>query len=242
MIILYIILALIAVAVVAYLVVNFIPKKMHWLVSLILLAMIVFLGMKIVGSIMKPIKFAKVKRAKYTKVIDNLKMIRDAEVAYNKNNGAYTADKNVLISFIDTGRFPIVDVSTKIIKVRQSGGIYINKEVRVEKITGYTDVRAKFAGRNYKDMFKVPGTDIMFDIKTDTIEKVEGIKSSVFMAQVDKADVLKGMDAYLIAEEKEAIGGTQVKGKFITVGSLEDVKVTGNWPPIYDSKKDREEE
>ncbi len=236
----YIILALLAVAAMAYAVVNFIPKKLHWLISLILLTLIVLLSYKIVGSIMKPIKFAKEKQTRYTKVINNLKMIRDAEVAYNKVNNHYTADKSELINFIETGKFPIVEVTTEIKKVRRSGGIFINKEVRVEKVTGYKDVRADFAGRDYKNMFKVPGSSAMFDVKVDSVEKVEGIKSSVFLAQVDKAVVLKGMDDYLIQEEKEAIGGTQVKGEYISVGSLVDVKVNGNWPPIYDGKKDKE--
>ena len=237
---LYILLALIAVAVVAYLVVNFIPKKLHWLISLILLALIVLLSWKIVGSIMKPIRFATKKKARYTKVIKNLKMIRDAEVLYNKNNNQYTANKNELISFVDTGRLPIIEVSTKIIKVRRRGGITVDKEVREEKVTGYKSVKGEFAGRDYKSMFKVPGTSKEFIVKVDSVEKVEGIKSSVFLAQVDKADVLHGMDAYLIEEEKEAIGGTQVKGEYISVGSLTDVKVNGNWPPIYDGKKEKE--
>ncbi len=235
----YILLALIAVAAVAYVVVNFIPKKLHWLISLILLALIVLMSYKIVGSIMKPIKFAKIKRAKYTKVIHNLKMIKDAEVAYQKNHKHFTADKAALVKFVDSDSIPNIEVSTKIVKVRR-GGITVDKEVRVEKIVSYTPVKSAFAGRDYKNMFKVPGTDIMFDIKADSIEKVEGIMSSVFEAKVDKADVLHGMDSYLIASEKEAIGGTEVKGKFISVGSLEDVKVSGNWPPIYDGRKKKD--
>ncbi|MCF6350665.1 MAG: hypothetical protein L3J23_06490 [Flavobacteriaceae bacterium] len=234
---LYILLALVLIAVVAYIIVNFVPKKLHWLLSLVLLALIVLLSFKIIGSIMKPIKFAKEKKVKYTKVIANLKMIRDAQVAYNKKNGRYTADKSALIAFVDTGKLPITEVKTEIKKINRGGGIVIDKEIRVEKIVGYTNVRKDFAGRDYKNMFKVPGTKKMFDIKIDSVEKVDGIQSSVFLAQVDKADILLGMDAYLIQEEKEAIGGTQVKGKFISVGSLTDVKVTGNWPPIYDGKK-----
>lgn len=236
---LYILIALIAVALLAYAVVNFIPKKMHWIISLILIVLIALLSWKIVGSIMKPIKFAKQKRAKYTKVINNLKMIRDAEVAYNKNYGHFTANKNSLIAFIDTAKFAITEVTTEIKTINRGGGITIDKEIRVEKITGYTPVRAEFAGRDYKNMFKVPGTDKMFTVKVDSVEKVEGIKSSVFLAQVDKAIVLHGMDDYLVQEEKEAIGGTQVKGEYISVGSLSDVKVTGNWPPVYDGKKNK---
>lgn len=237
---LYIIIAIIFVTALAYIVVNKIPKKFHWIISLLLLLLIVILSVKIVGSIKKPIKFAKEKQKRYTQVIKNLKLIRDAEVAYIKNNNVYTADKNALINFIDKDSFPIVEVYTEQKKVNRGGGIFITIDERVEKITGYTPVRAGFAGRDYKNMFKVPGTDKIFDLKVDSVMKIEDIMSSTFLAQVDKADVLHGMDDYLVAEEKEAIGGTQVKGKFIAVGALEDVKITGNWPPIYDGKKNKE--
>lgn len=238
----YIIIAIIVVAALAYIVVNKIPKKFHWVISLLLLLLIVFLSVKIISSIKKPIEFAKEKQKRYAKVISNLKLIRDAEVAYIKNNNAYTADKEALINFIDKDSFPIVEVFTQQKKVNRGGGIFITIDERVEKIAGYKSVKASFAGRDYKNMFKVPGTDKIFDLKVDSVMKIEDIMSSTFLASVDKAYVLHGMDDYLITEEKEAIGGTQVKGKFIAVGSLEDVKVTGNWPPLYDDKKNKKKE
>jgi hypothetical protein len=42
------------------------------------------------------------------------------------------------------------------------------------------------------------------------------------------------MDENLIKQEKEAIGGEEVRGEFIRVGSLTDVSEDGNWPPYYD--------
>ena len=83
-------------------------------------------------------------------------------------------------------------------------------------------------------MMDVPGTDVKFDLKTDFVEKVQGMKVSVFMAKVDKAIVLKGEEISLIKQEKEMLGGNEVRGAFLSVGSLDDVVTNGNWPPLYD--------
>ena len=110
----------------------------------------------------------------------------------------------------------------------------IEVEERVVDTIGYKDVRADFAGRDYKNMFKVPDTDAHFDLKTGYVEKVQGIKSPVFIAQVDKAIVLDGLSEQLIRQEKEALA-PEVTGAYVSVGDLEDVKTNGNWPIIYDT-------
>ena len=71
-------------ALLAYAIVNYIPRKLHWIVSVVLIALAALLVYKINFEIRKPIKFNKAKKVKYAKVINNLKIIRDAEVAYKK--------------------------------------------------------------------------------------------------------------------------------------------------------------
>jgi len=44
------------------------------------------------------------------------------------------------------------------------------------------------------------------------------------------------MDESLIKQEKEAIETDQIKGEYVSVGSLEEVTTGGNWPPKYDRK------
>lgn len=239
--ILKIVLALIAVFVLAYVILKFVPKKLQWIINLVLLGVIVWLSYMIVGSITKPIRFAKEKKARYTKVINNLKMIRDAEVLYEKATNKHTADKNALIRFIDTGSIPVIERKTVVKKVRR-GTITVDKEVVVENVIGHTPVKASFAGRDYKNMFSVNLTNkkkeaktIDISIKTDSVELADNLYGSTFLAEANKSAVLFGMDDYLVAEENESKGGTEVKGKTITVGSLTDVKDTGNWPPFYDA-------
>ena len=70
-------------------------------------------------------------------VINKLKMIRDAEVAYLGTNGKYTSDFDSLISFIDTGRIYITQRSEEIEILA-----YQNEKVTVTIDTiGYVSVK-----------------------------------------------------------------------------------------------------
>ncbi len=232
-----IIVAIIVVSLLAILIVNVIPHKLKPLLSLVLWAAIIFLGYKIYSSIMTPINFNKEKKVRYAKVINNLKMIRDAELAYAEVNRRFTDNKPALISFIDTAQFAITEVKNVVV-TEQRGRITVDVEKRVVDTVGYKPVKSSFEGRDYKNMFKVPGTDKEFDLKVGTIEKVTGVKTPVFEVKVDKAIVLDGMDKDLIRQEKEALGGINVPGEYIQVGSLNEVNSNGNWPPSYDGKKE----
>ncbi|MEN8124983.1 MAG: hypothetical protein ABFR32_07605 [Bacteroidota bacterium] len=235
--ILIIIVSLIAVGLLAYLIVNYIPSKLKPLVSVVLWVVIGYLGYNVYSSIMKPINFNKQKKVKYAKVINNLKIIRDAELAYGEVNRKFTSDKSGLITFIDTANFAITEVKNIVI-TEQRGRITVDVEKRVVDTVGFEPVKKSFEGRDYKNMFKVPGTDAEFELKADVIEKVQGVQTSVFEAKVAKDVVLKGMDKDLINTEKEALGGVNIPGEYITVGSLNEVNSNGNWPPFYDGKKE----
>lgn len=230
----YILLAIVGVAAMAYAIVNLIPRKIHWILSLIFIALIVYLTSLIYGGIMKPINFDKKKRVKYAKVIDNLKMIKDAQIAHRKIVGGYVANPQDLIKFVDTAKFALTQVRTEEFDYK-TGSLTLVKERRVVDTIGFRPLLEDFKDRDFRNMFNVPGTDAQFEMVVDSVEKA-GISSQVFRARVAKGVVLAGLDKKLISEEKEALGGISVKGEFISVGSLSDVKVSGNWPPFYDNK------
>ena len=218
----------------AYVIVNFIPKKLHWIISILLIGLAAFLAYKINFEIQKPINFNKEKKIKYAKVITNLKMLRDAEVAHKKVTGVYTANGENLIKFIDTAKFALTQTKNVPKTINVGGGITKEIEIRVIDTIGYEDVKIQFAGRDYKNMLLIPGTDQKFKIEVGEIEKIAGLKAPVFEIAVDKAVILKGMDMNLVKQEKEALGGEEIRGEFLTVGSLGEVSEDGNWPPFYD--------
>ena len=239
--ILIIIVSILAVAGLAYLIVNKLPAKLKPLLSVVLWVVIVFFAYKIYNSIMEPIKFNNEKKERYAKVIDNLKIIRDAEIAYAEVNRRFTDNYNDLISFIDTAQFAVTEVKNVVV-TEQRGRITVDVEKRIVDTVGFEPVIQSFKGRDYKNMMNVPGTDAKFELKTGTVEKVQGVQASVFEAKVDKAVILEGLNKDLIRQEKEALGGINVPGEFIAVGSLEEVNSNGNWPPFYDGPKEQSEE
>ena len=227
---------------VAYAIVKFVPLKMRWLVSILLLVVSIFLGYKIYNGIMEPINFDIEKKVKYAKVIENLKIIRDAEVAHYEVSGNYTKNKAGLIQFIDTAQFAITEARDTVIKVDRGGGI--TEEVSKKKIDtiGYEPVLSRFKGVDYKNMFKVPGIEGKeFDLFVGLVEKVAGLKVPVFEAKTDKEAILKGMNPSLVKQELEAITSDQIKGPFVSVGSLEEVTTGGNWPPSYDKPSEKKD-
>ena len=239
--ILIIIVSILLVGGLAYLIVNKLPAKLKPIVSVALWVVIVYFGYQIYQSIMTPINFNKEKKKRYALVIENLKTIRDAELAYASVNRKFTDKYQDLVNFIENDSFAITEVKN-IVVTEQRGRITIDVEKRVVDTVGFEMVSSSFEGRNYKEMMNVPGTDAKFELKTGTVEKVQGVKASVFEAKVDKAVVLEGLDKDLIRQEKEALGGINVPGEYIAVGSLEDVNSNGNWPPFYDGSKEETED
>ncbi|CAM1354485.1 hypothetical protein [Tenacibaculum insulae] len=229
------ILAAVVVAILlAVLIVKFVPLKMRWLISILLLAATAFLAYKIYGGIMEPIHFAKEKEVRYAKVIKNLKLIRDAEVKYKEVYRTYTNSKDSLINFIENGQLALVETKNVEEEVDRGGGIMIKVSRKQIDTIGYEPVAKYFNGKDYKGMFNVPGTDKQFELATGKVEKVAGLLVPVFEVKTDKTSILKGLSTSLVKQELEALETDQIKGAFVSVGSLNEVTTGGNWPPSYD--------
>ncbi|MBS9774801.1 MAG: hypothetical protein KGV59_06575 [Tenacibaculum sp.] len=229
--------AVVATFVLAYLIVKFVPLKLRGVVSVILFAISVYLAYLIYGSIMEPINFDKEKKVRYAKVIEHLKLIREAEEKYKEVKGKYEKNKSTLIKFIETDSLAITESKSVEKSVHVGGGITKKISVRKVDTIGYEKVINSFKGKDYKNMFKVPGTDKEFTIEVGEVEKVKGLMVPVFEAKVDKESVLKGLNKVLILQELQALETDQIKGAFISVGSLEEITTGGNWPPFYEKLK-----
>lgn len=235
-----IIAAIIITGAVAFLIVKFLPLKLRPLVSILLLVLAVFLTWKIYDGVMKPINFHKNKQVVYEKVIDQLKMIRDGQIAHKEVTGVYSKSINGLVQFIDTAQLALTNTTTVVERVNKGTKwqpIMVDVEKRVTDTIGYEPVLNRFTGRDYKNMAKVPGTDKEFELETGKVDKFN-VQVDVFFAKANKTDVLIGLDPSLVKQELEVITSDEIKGPFISVGSLNEVTTGGNWPPSYD-KNDR---
>lgn len=76
------------------------------IIQVVLIAAAIFLAYKIWDSIQTPINFTKEKTAKYEAVIESLKDIRKAEIAFKDVNGKFCGDFDSLIHFVKYGQIP----------------------------------------------------------------------------------------------------------------------------------------
>ncbi len=230
------ILAAVAVVVLlAFLIVKFIPLKLRGLISILLLVASVYLAYLIYGGIMEPIKFNKEKKVRYAKVIKNLKVIRNAQVKYNEVYNKYASNKAEIIRFIENDSLAITQTDNYDSIVDIGGGLTESKTFKRTIITDYEYIKDFFDGVDYNEAFKVPGTSDEFKIETGEIEKVAGLMVPVFIVKADKKAILEGMNKSLVKRELEAKETDQIKGEFVSIGSLSEVSTGGNWPPAYDN-------
>ncbi len=201
--------------------------------------LIVFFSYKIYDSINSPINFNKVKNERYKKVINRLKQIRTAQIAYKDVNGIYSDNFDSLVSFIDSGIFTLVEKrDSSFLEYNRTYRIDMLKEIIVIDTLGTVSVRDSLFknSEEYKQMSQIPidGVDEEFTINSQIINK-NNYKVSVFEVKVSKNIILYDQDEFLVNQENETVSVDGVNGSEIILGSLTDVSVNGNWPTIFDA-------
>jgi len=187
---------------------------------------------------MGPIDFNKVRDQRYAKVINRLKEIRKAQIAYKDVNGKYSKSFDTLIKFIDEGFFTLIEKrDSSYLEYDRTYRIDMLKEIVVIDTLGTINVKDSlfYKNNNYVDMAIIPidGIDALFSIDADKIEKNSGGSISYY---VDVFEVKVSKD--LLKQENETISVDGVNGPNIILGSMTNVSINGNWPTIFDASKD----
>ena len=202
----------------------------------------IFFSYKIYDSINKPINFNEVKYNRYYDVIDRLKEIRTAQIAYKDVKGIYSNNFDSLINFIDNGIFTLVEKrDSSYLEYDRIYRIDMLKEIVVVDTLGFVSVKDSLFKNNttYKEMKKVPiqGIDTVFQIDAKII-MINDYKAPVFEVKVSKNIVLFDQDEDLLKLENETISIDGVNGSEIILGSLNEVSTNGNWPKVFDAKRE----
>ncbi|WP_027125141.1 hypothetical protein [Gelidibacter mesophilus] len=215
---------------------KFVPKNFKPILHILLWAVIAFLGYSTFMSVYGEIQFNELKEKRYAIVIEKLKDIRDAELAYKQVNGKFTDSFETLISFVDNGKYTIVQrKDSSIVDVEMTkrfGGVTMMKDIVIVDTLGFVPVKDSLFGADtrYKTMMNVPvgKSGAKFDLKAGMLDNIP-----VFEASVDKAIILDGEDNNLISKEKQVVSVDGVNGPKLMVGSMDEVKTIGNWPKNY---------
>ncbi|MFD2725866.1 hypothetical protein [Hyunsoonleella rubra] len=226
---------------------KFLPKKLKPVLILALWALIGLLAYNTFMSVYGPIKFNKLKEKRYQVVIDQLKDIRDAQLAHKQVTGKFAGDFNNLVKFIDTAKFTLTQRRDSSVVdeelTRRYGGVETFKDIVIIDTLGTKSVKDSIFkdSDRYKRMMNVPvgKPGSKFELKAGFIEQND-IRIPVFEALVKKEVVLHDQDKNLINVENEVISSVVgVQGDAIRIGSMEEAQTTGNWAKFYDTKEEQ---
>ena len=217
---------------------KFISKYKRIIESVLWVLIFVF-AYQVYNSINAPIKFNEVKNDRYLKVIDKLKDIRNAQIAYKSVNGVYADNFDGLIKFIDTAQYTLIQKrDSSFMKYDRVYRIDMLQEIVVVDTLGFASVKDSLFGdsERYKAMAEVPieGVDETFSIKADVIDK-NGYNVPVFEVRISKDALLYDQNKDLLKQEKALMSVDGVNGPDLVLGSMTEVSTNGNWPTTYDA-------
>lgn len=218
---------------------KFIPSKFKPVLIIALWVLIAFLGYSTFKSVYNPILFNQTKKERFAKVIKNLTDIRDAQLAHRQVTGKFSDNFDNLVKFIDTAQYVITQRRDSTVKDEERSkafGIDIPKDIVIIDTLGFVNVKDSLFKNStrYKTMMNVPAgkPGEKFKLEAGFLEE-DGVKIPVFKASVKKDVILYDQERDLLIQENQVVSVDGVNGDALTVGSMEEVKTSGNWPKTY---------
>ena len=227
-------------------------KTVKLLVTGILLpVVIILLAVVTVQSVMEPIQFNKAKDAREKVAIQQLKDIRDLQVAFKSVNGRYTSSFDTLITFYKSGKMKVV---MKVGSMDDSLAVVNTKALKKKnpKITAEQMLELVAQGQRlvFTTESEIPVSDTLFTNRDNfnvdvigvipfsegqpvemesTIRMVSGVQVPLFEAAMPYKALLKGLDNQLrINLDDDRIKSDRYPG--LKVGSVSAPNNNaGNW-------------
>ena len=199
--------------------------------SISLIPIILFLGWLLFDGIASKIRLAEAIAADEQRVINKLKIIRDAEKAYLDKYGRYTTSFDTLIDFIQTDSLYIIEKSEIIIpRDRNDPLFYRGDSIRIELDTiGIEPVIGSVFGENFKN-YNWTKLDVIPRFVNDPNNQDK--KFEIFADKIEKSgvmiDVIEVIDKYPL-DETRSDENEIPKRKFLRFGSRTEVTTSGNW-------------
>jgi len=184
--------------------------------------LVIGLSYALYSVIMNPIQFTKEKKRRSKDVIERLKEVRQAQIAFKEVNSYYASSFDELIPLIDTGVFTIVQRRDEELKFYNK----VYREYQLKDTTyvdtlGFASIKDSIFSADYnieKLRFIPHAEGAELELRANKI-KSGSLTVQVFEAKAPKEEYLKGLD-------KDLIKNTT---KDLQVGSMVSAKINGNW-------------
>lgn len=209
---------------------------MKTVIQIVLIAAAIVLGYLVYNSVQTPIDFEKAKQERYDLVVARLKEIRKAELAYKDVHGQFTGSFDTLITFVKTGKLPLVRKIGMLTDSMIEAGWTEETAIKKGKIIRDTirvAVLDTLFGKGYDiDKIKfvpVDDTVAVFHLGSTILETGSGIRVPVFEVKAHNNTILKSLDKQLLINLNDR-SRTNNKYPGLKVGSLEEANNNaGNW-------------
>lgn len=158
------------------------------------------------------------------KIIDQLKMIREAQGAYQAVNGSYTSDWDKLLNFVDSGSFYIIDRKETIITLDYGAdSIYVELDtLGTISVMDSIFTAAKYPNFSLQSLPYVPVGQPEWD----------GVKFQMWADKIDKSGVMVNvMEVWNPKpfDKTRKDDDTRNSRRPLRFGSRTNVSIAGNW-------------
>lgn len=153
------------------------------------------------------------------RVVEKLKMIRSAEIAYQAVHGQYTSDWDKLISFINEGKIYVIQRREEIIPLDYGAdSLYVHVDtLDAVNVRDSLFSRAKYPELIIEELPLIPESDKKFEIFADKITKSGVTVDVIEVRDIDPIDKTRKEDS-------------EIKNrKPLRFGSRTEITTSGNW-------------
>lgn len=202
-------------------------------IQIVLLAVIIGLGYAIYRSINEPIEYEEQYQKRTKAVVNRLKLIRDAQVAYKTIHEKYTGSFDTLIDFVKNGQLKMLRMEGSLSDSLLAAGMTEKEAIKlgiIKRDTVYIPVKDSICKNFDPDSLrKVPFVNADFELGATILTSSSNLAIPVFEAKVPNKVYLKGLDEQQrINKDNLAIKLGRYPG--LKVGSLEEANNNaGNW-------------
>lgn len=202
------------------------------LVAVVILA----LGYVTVKSILNPVEFDKQQDAREAILQKQLKKIANYQDAYESVNGRF-ATAEELTDFLNNGRLYYIRAEGEVTEAMREAGLTESQAVAqglIKRDTVWISAKDSLLKDNtdVSRLFDVLSTGNKIKIDTAYLQQEVGkdtINVSVFQATIPFEAYLSDLDQARLKQKKDALKAKAKSYPGLRVGSLQEVKLTGNW-------------
>lgn len=193
-------------------------------IKIVLSIVIIVLTFLLINSIMAPVKFENEKTKRERVVIEQLKEIRNVQIAYKGIHKRYSSSFDTLIDFIKTGQIPVVNIipdptdTTFIRTINDTIGYVLVVDTLFKKHVNFDPNNLRY----------IPFSNgVEFELNAGKIE-ISRTKVNVFEAKALYIHILYGMDKQMIINLRKKLKELD-KYEGMKVGSMDEASTDGNW-------------